>query len=218
MEQIFIDIHTHHLLSPSLEVKSILNIELNKDSIDSISDNITAGLHPWFINESRPLEGILLLEELLENQKILAVGECGLDKIISTDLSVQQEVFREQIRLAHDYRKPLIIHCVRAYEEVLLCLKDERFDGKVIFHGFNKNKKLADSLIAKGYYLSFGKAILNGRLDELLINIPIGYLFLETDDSSIKIQELYDYVAKVKNISLDLLKEKIKENYQLVFE
>ncbi|UIR57555.1 TatD family hydrolase [Sphingobacterium sp. SRCM116780] len=218
MAHVFIDIHTHRIPSLSPDIRSIWNNILNKNVEISSSTYTTAGLHPWYINEDRPLEGILSLEDVLSKNAIIAIGECGLDKAIAINMTVQQEVFREQIRLAHDYHKALLIHCVRAYEEVLFCIQSEQFIGNVVFHGFNKNKQLATSLIAKGYYLSFGAAILSGKLDDVLTYIPIHRLFLETDDTYVDIRELYHYIANLKKIPLDDLKKNILENYQLVFE
>lgn len=221
MRQIFIDIHTHRPSSSGVDLFAVYNHILNGDSNNqdfSFLPPVTAGLHPWHIQEEDPFKGISFLEELLASDDLLAVGECGLDKVIHVPLVIQQEVFQKQIRLAQQYAKPLIIHCVRAFEEVLVTLKNEKFTGHSIFHGFNKNKDLADQLIRKGYYLSFGASMLTGKLDEILTTIPLEQLFFETDDVAMDIKQLYTYTAQLKKISLNELKENIIKNYQLVFE
>lgn len=218
MVQIFIDIHTHWHHSSETDLFRVYNNMLNCDQDHAILPRATAGLHPWHIDEQDPFKGLSTLEELLQDNEILAVGECGLDKVIDVPLAIQQVVFQKQIRLAQEYLKPLIIHCVRAYEEVLQDLKNENFTGKCIFHGFNKNKVLADQLLKKGFYLSFGANILSGKLDDALLSVPIDQLFLETDDEQVDIRALYIYTAQLKKISLQDLKNTIFKNYQLVFE
>ncbi|WP_400263487.1 TatD family hydrolase [Sphingobacterium sp. SG20118] len=218
MVQVYIDIHTHRNPSSFPDVKTVWNNILNKDQEISYSGSRSAGLHPWYISEKEPFNGISALRVLLQHDQIIAVGECGLDKAIEISLPIQQEVFREQISLAQQYHKPLIIHCVRAFEEVLYSIKTAEFKGPVVFHGFNKNKIVAEQLIKRGYYLSFGAAILTGKLDAALIAVPIDQLFFETDDKELDIRQLYFYTAQLKGMSLDNLKNNILKNYQLVFE
>lgn len=218
MTQIYIDIHTHQHHSSQTDLFGVFNIVLNGDQDDHYLPPVTAGLHPWHISESDPFKGISILQELLRDNEILAVGECGIDKVISVPLAIQEDVFQKQVRLAQEYAKPLIIHCVRAFEEVQHVLKSENFTGHSIFHGFSKNKELAEQLLKKGYYLSFGSSILSGKLDETLEATPLEQLFLETDDVHTDIRELYVYTAQLKEISLNELKENIIKNYQLVFE
>ncbi|KAF5270282.1 hypothetical protein FQR65_LT17848 [Abscondita terminalis] len=67
--------------------------------------------------------------------------------------------------------------------------------GKSIFHGYQKNEILAKQLISKGYYLSFGKAVLNGSMDKVLTETPVDRIFLETDHAPVSIDEIYAYVA-----------------------
>jgi TatD DNase family protein len=218
MSQIYIDIHTHQHYSSETERFAVFNMILNADPDDHNLQPITAGLHPWHISERDPFKGISILQELLRDHEILAVGECGIDKVISVPLKIQQDVFQKQVSLAKEYGKPLIIHCVRAFEEVQQVLKSENFKGHTIFHGFNKNKELAAQLLKKGYYLSFGSSVLTGKLDETLEATPIEQLFLETDDAHVDIRELYAYAAQLRKISINELKENIIRNYQLVFE
>ncbi|UZJ64582.1 TatD family hydrolase [Sphingobacterium sp. KU25419] len=217
MAQLYIDIHTHQHHSPEADLFGVYNNMLNSDQDLWLFQPVTAGLHPWHIAEEDPGKGLSLLEELLQDKEIVAVGECGLDKAISIPLAIQQSIFQQQIRLAKAYRTPLIIHCVRAFEEVQYALKAEQFTGKSIFHGFNKNKTIADQLLKKGFYLSFGASILTGKHDETLASAPLDQLFLETDDVQLDIRTLYAYMAQLKKISLEELKNTVFNNYQLVF-
>jgi TatD DNase family protein len=92
------------------------------------------------------------------------------------------------------------------------------FSEAVVFHGYRKNLTLAQQLIDQGYYLSIGKHCLNGSQDELLENISLSHLFLETDtDTTVEIATLYRYVAQIRSIELEELKRVLYQNYKNVF-
>ena len=213
----YIDLHTHR----NYPVKegatlSIKNITLNHSEIISEAD-CSVGLHPWYINENTEHDLGLMVDALALSQ-VLAIGECGMDKNIATPLADQQPVFDQQVGLAKTYRKPLIIHCVRAFQEIVGCLKKVNFSEAVVFHGYRKNWTLAQQLIDQGYYLSIGKHCLNGSQDELLENISLSHLFLETDtDTTVEIATLYRYVAQIRSIELEELKRVLYQNYKNVF-
>ena len=83
----------------------------------------------------------------------------------------------------------------------------------MIVHGFNKRKTIGDDLLKNGFCLSFGKSVLyNVNLQVFLRDFPTDKLFLETDSSDFEIKELYQKVAGLKNISLEDLSQKIREN------
>jgi TatD DNase family protein len=87
----------------------------------------------------------------------------------------------------------------------------------MIIHGFNKNIQLASDCISKGFYLSFGKAtLLTLSLQNTLKELPLDKIFLETDTSDFEIEELYQKVAQLKNISLKNLELQLLENLQTI--
>lgn len=219
MSAVYIDIHTHksETVTPLSAICQIHSVALNNGETVN-SKCTTAGLHPWYLNNEGSENALEQLRTLLDEGKLLGVGECGIDKVIQTDVHIQKEVFAAQIRLAAQYDKPLIIHCVRAFEEVKQTLSSQLFQGKVVFHGYQKNEILAKQLVAKGYYLSFGKAVLNGSMDKVLTEIPVDRIFLETDHAAVGIEEIYAYVAGVKQIELTKFKAYIIQNYHSVFE
>jgi len=160
------------------------------------------------------------MEELVaysKNNNILAIGECGLDKVCQTDFTLQQQVFTQQIITAMAVHKPLIIHCVKAYDEVLLLLQQHKVEVPVIFHGFNKSKVLAQQLTGKGYYLSFGKALQLPAMQEVLTGIPRQQIFLETDDAAVSIATIYALAANALSIDINALSLQIKKNAAAVF-
>lgn len=214
----YIDLHTHRNY-PIRErcILSLKNIALNHAEKITTAD-CSIGLHPWYI-DGESVGDLALMADELKRDQVLAVGECGLDKNIAIPLTHQQLIFDQQVLLAQTYRKPLIVHCVRAFEEVVSSLRKANFKRAVIFHGYRKNWILAQQLMNQGYYLSIGMHCLNGSQDELLRNISLGHLFLETDtDTTTDISLLYQYVARVRLIELEELKWTLYQNYRSVFD
>lgn len=210
-----IDIHTHNFVhEPIIQIENLSEIgaEILKERQYSM------GLHPWFLKENVWEQEIKLLAERAKRQEIKIIGECGLDKVCSTKWSLQQEAFIAQIKLANQIKKPLIIHCVRAFEEVLQQLKNENNVVPVIFHGYNKGNILAEQLLQKGFYLSFGAAILtNEKLKNVVRNMPLNRIFLETDDSCCSLKLIFECAAKLKSISLSELENQVAINYNKIF-
>lgn len=148
---------------------------------------------------------------------MLAIGECGLDKVTTTPFDLQQQVFIQQIQWASQIQKPLIIHCVRAYDEVLQLLKAYQPGVPVIFHGFNKSVQLAQQVIHAAHYLSFGEALQKENIQKTFGELPIEKLFLETDDSDLSIKEIYQLAAKARSISEESLSLQLQKNIVRVF-
>ncbi len=151
------------------------------------------------------------------NKRVLAIGECGLDRLCDTPFPLQIKVFTEQIMWANEVAKPLLIHCVKAHRETISLLQDCKNLMPVIFHGFNNNQEIAKQIINNGYYLSFGKSLFNPTIENLFSSMPIDKIFLETDDSNGDIQSIYKQAAKIKNTSIDQLNLQIHLNVQQVF-
>ena len=177
----------------------------------------SAGLHPWYLKESTWRNELDHLENLASDVNMLAIGECGLDRVTITNFELQQTAFADQVLLANEYQKPLIIHCVRAFPEVLSILAKHNNKVPVIFHGYQKNEALATTLLSEGHYLSFGKGLQRPSLTEVFRTVPLDKVFLETDDSSITIQEMYSLAANILSIPTETLAMKITNNLQRVF-
>lgn len=206
----FYNVHTH--LSANGEgVLSICNL----DSAEAFRDNAyySVGIHPWYASD-------LMRSDILSmanKRNVLAIGECGLDKLTSTPLPIQVAVFEKQIELANELNKPLIIHCVKAYEEVLASLRKKNNKQPVVFHGFNKNEYWMKRLVDLGYYLSVGKALHNEVFQSVFVNIPIEFLFLETDDAPVSIESQYMKAAQRLAVSELALKRQVATNFTKVF-
>jgi len=177
------------------------------------------GIHPWYIKEDRIDDDLKIIEDKLQTENCLAIGECGLDKRIEVPLDLQISVFEKQLILAEKYKKPVVIHCVAAFQEVIAIKKKMKISVPMIVHGFSKNIQVADQLIKEGFYLSFGKYLLrNPELKTVFEQIPNDRFFLETDTIEETIEQVYNLAADYKNITINGLKDIISSNYKTVFD
>ena len=177
------------------------------------------GIHPWYINESRLESDLQLINEKLSLSNCLALGECGLDKRIEIPLQIQEKVFKAQILVAEKHQKPLVLHCVAAFQEVIRIKKEENVTVPMIIHGFSKNEQMAKQLLDNGFYLSFGKYLLrNPELKTVFQFVPNDRFFLETDTVEESLEEVYALAANYKNIEIEELKSIIKTNFEKVFK
>ncbi|MEJ5054638.1 TatD family hydrolase [Sphingobacterium sp. MYb382] len=210
-----VNIHTHHIKENTAAEFSLPNIIVSKNYL--ITQPCSLGIHPWYIDTAYEAQLDVLYEHGRKTQ-VLAIGECGLDKLCDTEWHMQVLLFERQIALANQLKKPLIIHCVRAYQECLQLLRQHKVSVPVMFHGFEKNVALAQQIVREGYYLSMGTALLHGKKDELVHELPLDRIFLETDNQSCKIESIYDYVATTKNMERSELAQQLYSNFTQVFE
>jgi TatD DNase family protein len=176
------------------------------------------GIHPWFIDENRLSTDLQIIEEKLKLSECLALGECGLDKRIDVPMQLQIEVFEKQIALAEKYQKPLVLHLVAAFDELIEIKKRLNISVPIIIHGFSKSEQLAKQLINNGFYLSFGKYLLrNSEMETVFKSIPNDKFFLETDTIEETLEEVYQKAALCKNISVEELLRKLVKNWKTVF-
>jgi TatD DNase family protein len=203
----YINIHTH---TSSPIHKSIVSL-YEKFEQSKLPGYYSIGLHPLYLQHAQFDE----VKQWAVYERVLAIGECGLDKLSSFPLALQQQEFYKQVLLANELKKPLIIHCVRAFEEVLAVLKHA--EVPVVFHGFNKSKELAKQLLDKGYYLSLGNVLIQERSAELVAVIPVTQLFLETDMAEADIETVYQQAANAYNVELNSLSLQLQKNAAAVF-
>lgn len=199
----YFNFHHHH---KNLE-NGIYNVELFAEVPNSI---FSAGIHPKDITENND-DAFVWLKEISKNKNCFAIGEAGLDGLIDVNFELQEEVFRHQIELANERKKPMIIHCVKKHYELIPFKK--LGDFAMIIHGFNKKKEVADALLKEEFLLSFGKAVLhNVSLQEIVKNIAPEKYFLETDDADFDIEILYKKFAEIRSESLNTIVDQINKN------
>lgn len=177
------------------------------------------GIHPWHIDENRLESDLKIIEEKLQLKECLALGECGLDKRIEIPMELQISVFERQIALAEKYQKPLVLHLVAAFQELIEIKKRLNISVPIVIHGFSKNEQVAKQLIDNGLYISFGKYLLrNPELKSVFLSVPDDRFFLETDMIDETLEQVYVLAADYKNITLDDLKRKVNGNFTTVFK
>ena len=187
-----IDIHTH-------------NAQTLAQTID------TVGIHPWHAAEGE----LSAIESAIGD--VDAVGEIGLDFACDTPREVQIAVFRAQLSLAERHEKAVVLHCVKAFEEVMKILSEFHLKA-VIFHGFIGSKEQAQRAVHQGYYLSFGERTFHSpKTIEAMLFTPLSHLFVETDESATPIEEIYARIAELRGISIAELDKATEENFNRIF-
>ncbi len=211
----FINLHTHQFTNQK-DVLEVVN--QYPQEFDATIPNYSIGIHPWYIVEDRLEEDFKVLESKLQDENCLAVGECGLDKRIEIPMALQQMVFEKQLALAEKYQKPVVVHCVAAFQEVIAIKKKMGISVPMLIHGYAKNEETAKQLLANGFYISFGKLLLqNADLKSVFNSIPNERLFLETDTIEEGIQAVYALAANYRNIEIAEMKAIIGANFDVVF-
>ena len=187
-----IDIHTHNAQTPAQTIK-------------------TMGIHPWHAAEG----DLSLVESAID--KIDAIGEIGLDLACDTSREAQIEIFRAQLSLAERAAKPIVLHCVRAFEDTMNILRDYRLKA-IIFHGFIGSIEQAQRAVKEGYYLSFGERTFRSpKTIAALRSTPLSHLFIETDESTTPIEDIYGQIALLRGVTLAELLHATEENFKRVF-
>lgn len=215
----FIDIHTHHLQAPEDTVK-VGNIYPGDDIPVFTGKNFfSVGLHPWKIkSKDENNDRLLMMEDALELDHVIFVGECGLDKLAKTDFREQIRVFNVQAFMAEEYQKPLIIHCVKAWNEIMEWHNQNKPVIPWIFHGYNGSPEMTQQLSTKKILFSFGKALFeeNSKAVESFRLLPLDKIFIETDEWEGSVEMVYEKGAALKNISSEILKEAVWENFNRI--
>lgn len=208
---IFFDFH-HHNKQKHSGIYNLLSKDFSGENSLGYKNLFSVGIHPAEIDENwrKNLEKI---KEFSIQKNCFAIGECGLDAFIDIDENLQEQIFLEQILWAEEIKKPVIIHCVKRHSELLKFKKKAKVP--MIIHDFNKKKSIADEMLNHGFYLSFGKSVLqNLSLQAIVRDFPLEKIFLETDDADFNIIDLYLKVAEIKEISVEELQGKITENLE----
>ena len=186
------DIHTH-------------NAQTHAQTIE------TVGIHPW-----HTLEADLSAVELTA-VGVDAIGEIGLDFACDAPREEQMALFRAQLAIAERLKKAVVLHCVKAFEEVMKVLSEHRLQA-VIFHGFIGSAEQAQRAVRQGYYLSFGeRTFRSNKTIEALRSTPLSNLFVETDESATPIEEIYEKIAELRGVTTAELMEATEENLKRIF-
>lgn len=207
----FFDIHTHRFSLPAGQ--EIVSFPAEENTCPPGIVYASVGIHPWHLSDLDVERQLTALKKLVIRENVVAIGEVGLDKLADASLSLQMRVFREEIALAERLGLPLVIHCVRAFNELLQLKKESRSSQPWVIHGFRGKAELAKMCIRQGCYLSFGAKF----QEEALRTIPLDRLFIETDEAQEPVEEIYRRIAEVRGISVEHLADAVNKNARKVF-
>ena len=192
------------------------------------------GMHPHSAKDF-DLNVSKKLKNLADNDKVVAIGEIGLDfHYDNSPREEQKRAFRAQLRLAKDLDLPVVIHTRDADEDTIKILKEEKADEiGGIMHCFASDKKLANEVLDLGFYLAFGGLITFKNLQDLrdvVKDVPLDRMLLETDapyltpepyrgkrNEPLYVKYVAEKVAEIKGISLEKVAQKTSENAKAVY-
>ncbi len=215
----YIDIHTHG----SVDVPGIFvleNLMAHEVRIPSDLNSLacTYGIHPWHLTADTLAILIERVESVGCSNNLVAFGEAGFDKLRGPGIEIQEKAFEAQVLISEELNKPLFIHCVRAWDELLHAHKRLRPGMPWLIHGFRGSPELALQLLSKGMYLSFWfDFVIRPESAKLLRSLPEERIFLETDGADIDIRSIYKKVAADLGKEEDELVTAILKNYYNFF-
>ena len=212
--KLFINIHGHRQANNIQEWVMMNLMARNYPPEDIEHGYYSVGFHPYnvgLVDETDTLNKVRLSTE---NPNVFAIGEIGLDKSIEAPLDAQMRIFEKQVEIAEFADLPVILHVVRAFNEMVEFMKAHKPAVPMIIHGYNGSREMAEELIKEGFLVSFGEAIAreHSKIVEALLSVPVEKLFLETDEGDLDIREIYHTTAGIKGISMDQLRIQIVEN------
>lgn len=215
----YLDIHSHSFAGDDTQPADILRVHsLFPSQAVQIKGNqkqplFSIGIHPKFIDATNIEKDFETIETFATNESVVAIGECGLDRFSSCPLPEQEKIFIRQVEISEKVYKPLIIHCVRCYPEIISLKKRLNPKQKWIIHGFNKNFMTAKSLLEHGLLISFGAKLLEScELRNILSNLPSGTYFLETDEAPpTSIKDIYAAAAEARKTNLQTISTEIQK-------
>ena len=219
-----------------IAITSGTNDDTNKEVLDVVSkyNNIygTLGIHPEDI-DSISDNSFKFIEENLNNKKIVAIGEIGLDYYwVKDNKENQKELLRKQMEIAQNYNMPVVIHSREAIEDTYNILKDYKVKGTI--HCFSSSYEMAGKFIKLGYKIGIGGVVTfknSKKLQDIVERLDLKDILLETDSPYLSPEPLrgkknvpYNtyYVAKkiaeIKKISVDEVLTVTGENAIKLFD
>jgi TatD DNase family protein len=216
----YIDIHSHDSC-PGEGVFILDNLMAHEGTLPGKRKGImySMGIHPWFLFETNLDQMIGFVRQNGTDMSVAAIGEAGFDKLRGPSMELQHRAFSEQAAISEETGKPLVIHCVRAWDELMKAHKSIRPKMPWLIHGFRGKKELAMQLISGNMYISFWfDFVIRPEASALVRSLPIDRIFLETDGSGADIREIYRKVANDLGMTTDTLKDLIIKNFKEFFK
>lgn len=168
-----IDAHTHQADS----TVGIISVEPRRfDPAPGLRYSV--GIHPWS-TEHVGDDDFRLLEAAARHPQVVAIGECGIDRLRGADVDRQRIIFERHVALSERLRKPLIVHEVKASDIILAVHARLKPDCHWMRHGARFGIRQAEQYVRHGIYLGFGAI----RNEQTLQSVPRQLILLETDDT-----------------------------------
>ncbi len=203
-----IDIHTHYPAPSDLAVRSV------RLGVEQVPERglCAAAIHPWDANIEP--ERVAELLGGLRAESVVAIGECGADYTTGLDRKAQLLLFEKHLLLAKEVNKPLIIHSVKAQNEIVAMLRREGFT-RAVFHSFVGSAEQAREIVKAGCKISFGpRSFASPRTMKALTMLRGEDIFFETDMSTDSVVEIYDKAAEIRCESREELMEEVWRNFE----
>lgn len=192
----------------------------------------SCGVHPLNLDDE-PFD-VALFKQLAADKNVVGLGETGLDYYYQQDNAlVQQQAFREHIRLGRELNKPIIVHTRSAKDDTLAILKEEKVLSGVL-HCFTEDLETAKQLLDMGFYISFSGIVTfrnAEQLREVARYVPLDRMLIETDSPYLApvpyrgkenqpayVREVAEYLSVLKNIPLDTLAQQTTLNFSQLFQ
>lgn len=207
------DVHSHGAPKP-FAICSLTPEQFCSHPQSDQSRPCSVGIHPWYI-DSDGTEQLEKLKSIAPRPEVIAIGEAGLDSLRGPELPLQISLLKEQIRISEELRKPLVLHLVRAWPELMKLRREMQPSQPWILHGFRGKptilRQLSDG--PNQIYFSIGEKF-NPRS---VAEIPADRLLLETDESTMPIEDILEKVAETRHISPEQLHQEIRSNILRIF-
>lgn len=202
-----LDCHSHDIAATGALIAVTPQQAIDGVSVPATS-RLAVGLHPWQLHDTN-IDALALLRRAAALPGVVAIGECGLDRLRGPRLETQCEVLTEHILLAECLGKPLVMHCVRAANELAaLWRRTAPHSVAAVVHGFRGNANVARMLLDAGFFLSYGTRF---NADALLAT-PLDRLLAETDDAPVAIRTVVDTLAATLDTSPAALTATLERN------
>ena len=218
-ENQFINIHSHRKAANEHEwsLRNAFHM-LDPEEISEVDYAVSVGLHPWMADDHWK-EELKNIERLLILPNVIAIGEAGIDRAIKTPVAQQIEAFEAQLKLAVSFKKPMIVHAVRSYSDLIpICKKYNEID--FILHDYRGNEQQTKELLKlSNVNFSFGRSLFKQDSKETSIfqSLPADRFFLETDNEPLLISDVYQIAASLRNIEISELKIQVFNTFARVF-
>ncbi len=192
-----VDAHTHR--TPSAGTLAVVNLHREAVSLPA-EQYLSVGIHPWFVQPDTLEDELARLTRFLDQPSVVAVGECGLDRLSKVPMDLQRTAFTRQLTLARRYGKPVIVHNVRSGSDLLQLRKGLSDPTPWMIHGFHGSLREAELFVQQGCYLGFGRKVLDGssRAAMACAAVPMERILPETDDTGLSVADIIEAIAVAK--------------------